>query len=522
MSHLAAQSVTSSVTNVLKYGLGNEMTINGKERKEYAENLADVRLGFNRLKIGFRLELSDPPEFGVRYSGLRKKYIEFEQDGVTLRAGDLYALFNRGTSLNMFENRTLAYDTGIEGAYAQYRTTWFRAAVVSGVLDFVDPITVYLLSPRHDRYSLRGALAEVTPFPFISLGASFVSSDADITNTRTLVPDKVKADLPEMFMTVRTELVDLFASYTLRNVYNKNTGKWEEGNAFYGSIAHSGEGYGITLEYKDYRFDIVDPSGADPFRITRMMPFQNPPTVKKEHSYTTLSRNPHLVDFNDEVGVQLDLYYCVMDGTTLNLGGSMASRHYQYLLNRSTFISARKENGSPLLPLLDQTRSPFWEVTMDIEHFLNEEGSYVKGGFDRRHDYTFFEFGSTYINMTGMPVQFQWMMDETWSVKTTVEPLWIYHSAYQTDKSSFDLLISFQISKSPEWSAGIRRESTTNPFDPTHRSVWIAVDGSYRIGSTHTIMFSLGDERGGQVCANGICRQINPFSGFRFSMINQL
>lgn len=506
----------------MKYGLGNEVTINGKERKEYVENLADVRLGFNNLTVGFRLELSDPPEFGVRYRGLKKKFIEFNTEEVTLRAGDLYALFNRGTSLHLFENRTLAYDSGIEGAYAQYRSSWFRAALISGVLDFVDPVTVYLLSPRHDLYSLRGALAEITPFPFVSIGASFVSSDAEISNAMTLVPDKVKADLPELFMTVRTGPVDFFASYTMRNVYNRNKAKWEEGNALYSSLSHTGEGYGVTIEYKNYRFDIVDPSGADPFRITRMMPFQNPPTVKKEHSYTTLSRYPHLVDFNDEVGVQTDLYYSIMDGTTLNLSGSMASRHYRYILNRSTFVSARNEAGSPLLPSLDKSRSPFWEITADIEHFLNEEGSYVKAGFDRRCDYTFFEFGSTYINMTGIPIQVQWMLDETWSVKTTVEQQWVYHSAYQTDKSSFDLLFSLEISKSPEWSAGIRRESTTNPFDPTRRSIWIAVDGSYRIGRSHTVYLSVGDERGGQVCANGICRQINPFSGFRFSIISQL
>lgn len=517
-----SQSVTASVANVMKYGNGNEMSIFGIERKEFVENISDLRLGFDKLRIGLRLELSDPPEFGLPYRGVRKKYVEYSTDGLMLRAGDLYALFNKGTSLNLFENRTLAFDTGVEGVLAEYRTSWLRAVVVSGAMDFVDPLTIANRSPRHETYSLRGALAEFTPVRFVSFGASMVSATAGIPNAFTLLVDDIKGEIPELFVSLRTEPIDFFASYTLRNVWTSRDIRWKEGSALYSSLSHSGEGYGVTLEYKDYRFDIVDPSGADPFRLTRMMPFQNPPTVKKEHSYTSLSRSPHIVDFNDEVGMQMEIFYQPTEGTTLSVGGSMASRHYRYILDRLTFISSRTEEGSTLLPSLHPSRSPFWEITADLEHFIDAEGSYVKGGFDRRYDYTFFEFGSTSISMTGIPVTAQWMIDDEWSIKATVENQWINHSAYISDNVSYDLLFSIQLSRSPEWTIGVRREATTNPFEPSHRSIWIAVDGSYRLGTAHTIAVTYGDERGGQICTNGICRQINPFSGFRFSMISQL
>jgi hypothetical protein len=516
------QPLSVSVSNSIKYGLGNETTINGTSKKEYTENATDVRLGMQKFLIGFRLELNDPPEFGERFTGMRKRYVEFTSDGLTVRAGTLFALFNRGTTLNLFENKSLAYDSGIDGVYAQYRTSWMYAAAVTGVMEFTDPASVALLTPRHDRYSLRGALVELNIFGPLSAGASFVSSQADITDQFTLLQQPVKADLPELFMTVRTEPFDLFASYAQRKFHVQQWGRWEIGSAFYSSLSHTGEGYGITFEYKDYRFDIVDPSGADPFRASRMMPFQNPPTVRKEHSTTSLSRNPHIVDFNDEVGFQTELFIQAAEGTTVSASGSFSSKHYQYILDRSTFISRRSEQSSPLLPSLHRSRSPFWEVMVDIEHFMGPEGSYMKAAVDRRYDFTFSEFGSTYIMMTGVPLQMQWMLDGEWGVKATAEQVWTYHSAYMTDRSSYSLLSAVQISRSPDWSAGIRRESTTDPFDPSRRSVWIALEGSYRIGNAHALYFTYGDERGGQICSNGICRQVNPFSGFRFSMISQL
>jgi hypothetical protein len=517
-----AQPLSVSVSNSMKYGLGNEATIYGSGKKEYAENASDVRITMQNVLIGFRLELNDPPEFGERFTGMKKRFVEFRSDGLTVRAGDLYTLFNRGTSLNLFENKTLAYDTGIDGVYAHYRTSMVTAAVLSGSLDFVDPATIALLAPRHDRYSLRGALLELSLIRPVTVGISFVSTSGAMTDQFTLLPEPVKADIPELSVAVTTEPIDLFASYTQRKLIVERAGRWEHGSAFYASLSHSGDGYGITMEYKDYRFDIVDPSGADPFRMTRMMPFQNPPTVKKEHSYTSLSRNPHIVDFNDEVGMLAEVIVQASERTTVTIGGSLASRHYQYVLDRTTFTSHRSENGSPLLPSFDRSRSPFWEVTVDAEHTISTDGSYVKAAFDRRYDFTFFEFGSTYTMMTGVPMQVQWMLNERRGIKVTVEPLRVYHSAYQTDKSSNSLLLSLQYSESPDWSAGVRRESTTDPFDPSHRSVWLAADASYRFGSSNTVLITYGDERGGQVCTNGICRQVNPFSGFRFSLISQM
>jgi hypothetical protein len=252
-----------------------------------------------------------------------------------------------------------------------------------------------------------------------------------------------------------------------------------------------------------------------------MMAFQNPPTVCEEHSYTSLKRNPHLVDFNDEVGIQFGTFYAIKPGTTLNANFSWSSRHYQYDLNRVTLVSARRENGSPLFPSFEEARSPFWEFDLGVEHFLDERQSYIKGGLDRRRDFLFNAFRSTESHMTTIPIETQYVIDDQWSTQAAIEQQWMFENTYATDQHYRNLLISFQLSHSPEWSVGIRRDATTTPFDPSGSRVWVTVDGSYRIGGSHTVTASYGSERGGLVCANGICRQVNPFKGLRFSLIGQ-
>lgn len=125
-----AQKVTSSVSNLMRYGTGKEIGEYVEYEKEYFENLTDVRLFVNNFVIGFRLEYSKPSEYGLGYQGLRKKYVEFVQDGLSVRAGDCYGMFSRGLSLNLFENRQLQYDSGLEGIRLQYQNDWMKAILI--------------------------------------------------------------------------------------------------------------------------------------------------------------------------------------------------------------------------------------------------------------------------------------------------------------------------------------------------------------------------------------------------------
>lgn len=516
---LFSQTIVPSVSNYLRYGTGYENVGEGgfvaKKNKEYFENTTDARLFFKDVTIGFRLEVSDPPEYGITYRGLRKKYIEFSQDNLSVRAGDLYALFNRGLALNLFENRPLAYDAGIEGVKAQYRDRVIDATILGGELDFIEPVSVNIPPLRKDSYTVRAANGMISPLKNISIGGSFVwvkSIQQSLIDFDTIV-----THLPELSTSIQFLGFDVFGSYTFKRT-NINRTDSSKGKALYTAISYTGKGYGVTFEYKNYSFDLVDPlQRSFNFRPTRMLPFQNPPIVNKEHSFTLLSRNPHIIDFNDEVGFQVDGFYSVSDNITLNLNIASASRHDAYI--SENYVPVKMQKGKKWLPSSAEERSPFWEIYFEAEYSFDESESYLKIAFDRRAEIQYEIFAPVpkqSQRFTSLPFLIQYVFDEMWSVKLTSESQWLYK--FPHDKREYTHLVSFQLAHSPGISAGFRYETTTSKYEPENKKDWLAVEGSYQIGESHSIGISYGAERGGQVCSNGICRTVNPFNGFKFTM----
>ena len=98
--------VEYSVSNFMRYGNG-EQVIGGQLRhKEYIENQTNVRLFWDNFTVVFEYLYDDPPEFGPRFQGIRKRYVEFAKTGLELRAGDFYTLYGKGLAMNL--SRTAA------------------------------------------------------------------------------------------------------------------------------------------------------------------------------------------------------------------------------------------------------------------------------------------------------------------------------------------------------------------------------------------------------------------------------
>ena len=114
-------NVEAAVSNLLRYGNGYQYTGSIKNPKEYFENLTDARVKINGVTFGFRNEISDSIEYGVNFVGIAKRFVEYDHEsGISLRAGDFWEAISLGMSLNTFEDRALAYDTGIDGVRIGY------------------------------------------------------------------------------------------------------------------------------------------------------------------------------------------------------------------------------------------------------------------------------------------------------------------------------------------------------------------------------------------------------------------
>lgn len=522
--------VKASFNNILRYGSGQERIGSNTYHKEYFEDLADGRFSINDITLGVRYEISQPIEYGVDFKGIKKRFIEYNnvKEGINVRAGDFWDIIGRGMTMNVFEDRTLFYDTGIDGIKAFYKTSFgdkhpvkVKGQISGGALIYND----FAIPTRVEKYNVRDANFEISPIKYLNVGVNYVYANGKIPNA--IDTTSINAYLPEGYLSFNYKNLQLFASYAHKHVNSDANTSYpvpfnSKGDGFYSSLSYSLPKIGITLDYKNYRFDVTGPDNRSNDRPTKMLPFQNPPTVVKEHSTTLISRNPHVVDFNDEVGAQFDFVYAPSDKLTMNFNGAIASRHYEYgkkiINNKQVF--ERVERSSNFIPSLDNTFSPYWEMYADAEYYATSK-LFVKIAYDRQNSIIYSDIApaSTEImKIHTIPTEFRYSLTKEYTVKFVAEQQFVYNNLRFGDKNYMNTLFSLSVSKSPKISATINYEFTNDDEETTGKKSWVIGEVSYKFNPSNTLTVSYGTERGGLRCTNGICRLVKPFDGFRFTL----
>lgn len=519
----------ASVSNVLRYGNGYEYSGSSKSAKEYFENLTDAQLNVNGVTFGIRLEVSDPIEYGLNFKGVRKRYVEYEHEsGISLRAGDFWEILSRGLSLNVFEDRPLGYDTGIDGIRIAYEKKFgkknpvrFKSQILGGDINYSD----YITPERIEKYKIRNVYTEVSPVKSLTLGLGYLYSTGELPEEE--INTLVKTDLPEININYNLPDFQFYAAYSHKSslvspneIYpDPMTAK---GDGLYSSLSYSFSKVGLTLDYKNYRYDITLPDNRSNTRPTRMLPYQNPPTAQKEHTSTLITRNPHVVDFNDEVGGQIDIVYSPNDKLSFNFNGSIASRHYQYEDTDTTtaFSYKRIDRGNSFIPSMDDPFSPFWEIFTEGEYYASDK-VYLKGAFARQSSLVYNQinpFSSERISTTTIPVEIKYSLSPENTLTFIGEQQWANNSIRIGEKSYMNQYLSLTFSRSPDINLSFNTEFTNDNEEPTGKKFWWLTEASYKINPSNTVLVSYGSERGGLRCANGICRFVKPFEGFRLSV----
>jgi len=327
-------NVKVSASNLFRYGKGNEITTGLENTKEYFEELGDVRLYVNDLLFAVRYEYDDPIEFGTSQKGITRRFFEYKKDAFSVRAGNFYQLFEKGLTLNAFENRGLGFNTQMDGVKLNFKKTIkdvkMNATVLGGGLQYND----YLHPERVENYSIRAGNFDVSPIKLISFGGSYLFTTGQIPTSGTTT--NITAEIFEGNLGFNYKSISLAASYANKktitqpnSIYPQSMGP--RGDGAYGTISFTKPGFGVTLDYKNYRFNVVVPNEVSSTSPTKVLPFQQPPTCIREYSSALLTRNTHIVDFNDEVGFQTEAYYSPKENLTFNVNVSLSSRHYDYV-----------------------------------------------------------------------------------------------------------------------------------------------------------------------------------------------
>jgi len=520
-------NVNASATNLFRWGKGRQITIQDTTTKEYLEETADVRLFVNDFLFGLRYEFDDPIEYGTSLKGISRRFVEFNKDQFLVRAGNYYELFEKGLTLNAFENRPLGFNTQLDGLKLRYSNQWknikFDGTIVGGDLNYTD----YLVPDRVEGYSIRAGNFNFSPFMFVSAGASYLYA-------RGLIPSgsyvtKITAEIAEGNIGLRYKGFDLFVSYANKKTITEPNvlypvSRAPRGDGLYGMVSYTRAGFGSVLEYKNYRFDLVTPDERSNTRPTKALPFQQPPTLIKEHTSTLLSRYPHIVDFNDEVGYQLESFYSPTEKLTFNLNVSQASRHYDYQDVDTTALTRyqRISRKWDFLPTLEDAMSPFWEIYLEAEYYYSQSLKF-KLGVARQTSILYNIIdprNSEKIRTFTIPIEVKYDFLRNYSVKFNAEVQRVFNSIRSDQKSFWNTLIALTISRSPDMGITAYFEFSNDQEDASGRKFWPQVEAIYKISGANTVQFGYGRERGGLKCSSGICRYVSPFSGFRVTVIN--
>jgi hypothetical protein len=527
-------NVKASLNNLFRYGSGKEI-VNGLENtKEYFENISDARLQVNDIVFGVRYEISKPIEYGVDFIGIKKRYIEYNgADVLNVRAGDFWEMIGRGLSMNTFEQRQLYYDTGIDGARIIFKkniggknTVKIKSEILAGNIEYRD----YLSPERIETYNVRDFNFEISPVKFLNIGTNYVYSTGSIPSGNVVT--QIKAYIPEFFASVTLPGFQFYSSYAHKHTNTEANELYPfnlsaDGDAYYGSLSFTKPGFGITFEYKNYRFDITTPDNQSTERPTKMLPFQNPPTAVKEHTTTLTSRTPHVTDFNDEVGGQIEIMWAPKKTFQGNLffilNGSIASKHYSFTDidtgSRVTFkANERKYN---FIPSLNDAFSPFWEVSLEAEYYLSDK-IFAKAGLFQQYGVLYNDIyanGSDKKRLLTIPLEMRYTFIKDYTLKFIFENQWAYYSLRIPENQNFtNQFAAISLSRSPDFSFTLSSEFTNDKSEPTGKNMWLEAELSYNLNQSNVVIVSYGSERGGLKCTSGICRYVNPFDGFRITI----
>jgi len=328
----------------------------------YREHFINLTAGYGNFSLWSNFEFSSPPQIGPDHQGIRKLRLSWESDLLSVSAGDLFGQFGRGMALNLWENQGIDWDSSLKGIWVTVRPTeklsvdLVRGNAAGGrhlpigpgvdprIRDFSEDGTVSALLLTADNllpnlsagfYGVEIDAVNPSYGTMQNLSGDVESFDSISVRTRSFSPglfvEYFGSDF-DIYMEMMKRSLEIFDADSLYSTplydwlyYDRESSGW----GGYASISYYPGKLGVTLEYKNYFFDSSHPDIRTklPYRLGRLSPTMNGPTAFKEHSSVLMGRTPHVMDFEDEVGIQAEVNLNVSDNVFLIFNYAQSSRH---------------------------------------------------------------------------------------------------------------------------------------------------------------------------------------------------
>ena len=515
----------------MKYGDGKQVTPLTQDTTYYSyfENLLDINAYYgDNIYLHTQFEYSNPPVFGYSRtdidSMLSTFYMEYSKDKYNIRIGDLYELYGRGLSYYTFQDQNVDYNNSVRGLNLYYflkenikfsalfgtgdfafrslpsnRTTnyHFNTNIGLGSIDYENQLlgyfqAIYLVQESFfpaDIISGNSTLIEK-----LCSGDNELGEDLRATaSLKTL--EKTCYELGKYPYTVNTNNYNFTWNYFLGPLdiyidkawiyYDKIHAEEVFGSRFYASVYTELFETGITYEYKNY---------YSPYLIKSI---SNPPIGYREGNSILASRNAHSMNFGNEIGHQIDINKNLFRDLNVAANLSLSYRHNMDDMESISFLD--------ILSMRDEDKMydyyPFRQIYLEMNGWALSDRLYYKVGID--HFTEFFDNKNT--SAFTMPTNWIWKLSSgkslTMYLETQKKNININRPTAEEYTCNYTSLSYSHMGKwivTGFYDQEIKNSKSTN---------WMGADLSYKLNSETQISLFYGSQKGGLVCANGICAE---------------
>ena len=521
----------------MKYGTGKEVRGQASSNPyttdySYIENLLDINTYFmDNIYAYTQLEFSNPPVYGYNRTGidsiLNTFYMEFSHDRFNVKLGDLYELYGRGLGLYTLQDQNIDYDNSIKGLTLNYflkenlRASTligtgeyaFRSNPANRKTDYQFDTNVSLVSIDYENQFIGYfQVIYMTQQSYFSSKKIYDGYDIitdicvnqynDVGEELNARPGTCFEGLGENPNTINIKNYNLSWNYFIGSIdlyidkswiyYDKIYGNEVFGSRFYTSIYTEVLGTGLTYEYKNY---------YTPYLLKSI---SNPPICYREGNSILASRNAHSMNFGNEIGHQIDL--------NRNLIGNMNIAANLSLSNRHQMDDMESIGLLDILSMKDEDEMydyyPFRQFYLEMNGWALNERLYYKVGMDHFAEY----FDGKNTNAFTIPTHWVWKLSSESALTIYLETQ-KKHVKRVTPGEYTNNYLSVCYSYLGKW---IVTGFYDQEIKDSNSNEWIGADLSYKINTETQVSLFYGSQKGGLVCANGICAEQPGFEdGFK-------
>jgi hypothetical protein len=461
------------------------------DQEGYFENWTDLYLSKDAFRLGVRFIAFEPPSsFSVQdtVTGFAHRFLEFRKGGLFLRAGNFHSLLGRGLVLRTFDNRTLRWDSNIDGIKGEFRHSLFDVQIIYGKPrrtrldpDELNDTTPGAMGVRLP--ALAGGELKIKPDPKFSLGGTYINQQAKKTD----VPQK-SSHRGSLFGEINLDFLSLYGEYA-KFKFPENSTAGENGKAFYLSTNLFFGALSILGEYKHY----------DKFAYEDGL-LNNPPTAIREHLFTLLNRHQLVQNANDEQGYLVGFGYPLIEDGILSVNYS------------------RTKNLEDKLVYEDLYGQFEWD------EFLGAEWTWGAG---QQKDEAV-----RYLNFVNS-TSFQFT--DYYSIKFVFEHQHakVFARSDFTERQYYNQLLTLSLNRAPVWSLSLLAEHSTDQFsdlddlnpDLTSKHkhyFWVGGQVDLKLWERIDLSIFGGNRREGKICIGGVCVVKPEIQGIEATLIARL